>query len=165
MTRSYLDVQPISASNETFANVGSYILKNDEVQVATAYTSLPEEYAIFSEIDKSFFSLNDTEQHRFLSLCLQYLKKLLLEIYKRIGVVRVLPKLSTSLDEDGAIILNWAYTNFRIYFNFENLIDSSYYGIVAQSSEDAIFTNSGKINESNYTSVIETLLKYVIENS
>lgn len=164
MKDSYISSRAKIISKDNYAKVGTYILRNDEIPAATIYTPLPEEYSIFSEIDLSFFSLCDTEQHCLLSMCLQYLKKQLLKLYMQFGVVRILPKLSASFDDE-AIILNWAYTNFRIYFNFENSLNSSYYGIVAQINEENIFTNSGKLNKSNYANVIDVLLQFVIEYS
>ena len=142
-----------------------FVFNWEEEQISLPYVQLPEEYAIFSEIDNSFFSLTDTEQHRFLSLCLQHLKTQLLNLYIKLNVVRVLPKLSITFDKDGAIVLNWAYTSFRVYFNFETVVENSYYGIVAQNSEDTIFSNAGKLNDRNYALVINNILQYVIENS
>lgn len=143
----------------------SYVLDHGEQQIGPIYAQLPEEYAIFSEIDDTFFSLNDTEQHRLLSRCLQHLKVQLVNLYIKSDIVRILPKLKVTSDEDGAIVLNWAYTSFRVYFNFEADADNSYYGIVAQTNEDSIFTNSGKLNFKNYISVINNILLYVVENS
>ena len=97
--------------------------------------------------------------------CLQYLKNRLLKIYAQYGVIRVLPKLSITSDEDDAIVLNWAYANFRIYFTFEKSIENSYYGIVAQNTEETVFTNSGKLTETNYSSIIDMILAYVIDYS
>lgn len=124
-----------------------------------------KDVSIFSEIDVSFFTRNNTAQDRFLALFLQYLKNCLLKIYTQYGVIRVLPKLSITLDEDEAIVLNWAYANFRIYFTFEKVIENSYYGIVAQDTEETVFTNVGKLTEIKYSSIIDMILTYVIDNS
>lgn len=179
MKKNYLDKDSLISSDKPYQRLAkvpqqeklpyqqtdSYVLENEEQQTGAIYAQLPEEYAIFSEIDNAFFVLNDTEQHRLLSRCLQHLKVQLLNLYIKSDVVRILPKLSTTSDEDGAIVLNWAYTSFRVYFNFETEADNSYYGIVAQNDEDSIFTNSGKLNFKNYISVINNILLFVIENS
>lgn len=145
------------------ANTSS--LDNDEKLAAVLYMPLPEEYSVFSEIDDKYFLLKDTNQHRFVSQCLYYLKSKLSYLYANAGVVKVLPKLSVTTDEDEAIILNWAYTSFRIYFNFEIQVEDSYYGIVAQSTEESISTNTGKLTEKNYSAVLDSILNYVIYNS
>lgn len=143
----------------------SYVIRNDGKRTSLLYTQLPEEYAVFSDLDDSLLSSQDTEQHRFLSLCLQHLKTQLLNIYANNGVVRILPKLSIAIDNDDAIVVNWAYTNFRIYFTIEKCIENSFYGIVAQQHDESVFSSSGKFIEDNYVSVINMLLKYVFENT
>mgnify|MGYP000108169375 CR=1 FL=1 len=155
MNDSYLSYNNELTKREKYQRSSSYIVNSEdnESDVSLNYTLLPEEYSVFSELNEDLFVLSDTEQHQFLSQCLQYLKYQLLNIYAQYGIIRVLPKLSASTDEDKAIILNWAYTNFRVYFNFEVIVDNSYYGIVAQNAENSIFTNSGKLNKKNYTSI------------
>ena len=165
MRKSYIDSNSGTQSNDLYQQSSSYVAERNNQYSAQSYAILPEEYSIFSEIDNSYFVRNETDQYRLLGLCLQRLKTQLLNIYAKYGIIRVLPKLSITSDEDDAIILNWAYANFRIYFNFEKVIDSSYYGIVAQNTEETIFTNAGKLSETNYTTVIDMILTYVIDNS
>lgn len=165
MKKSYIDSAQESQNKVAYWKSASYITNENDQYLASNYTLLPEEYSIFSEIDISFFTRNNTAQDRFIALFLQYLKNCLLKIYAQYGVIRVLPKLSITLDEDEAIVLNWAYANFRIYFTFEKIIENSYYGIVAQNTEETVFTNAGKLTETNYSSIIDMILAYVIDNS
>lgn len=165
MKKSYIDSDQESQNKVAYWKSASYITNEKDQYLASNYTLLPEEYSIFSEIDVSFFTQNNTAQDRFIALFLQYLKNCLLKIYTQYGVIRVLPKLSITLDEDEAIVLNWAYANFRIYFTFEKVIENSYYGIVAQDTEETVFTNVGKLTEINYSSIIDMILAYVIDNS
>ncbi len=167
MNDSYLSYNNELTKRKKYQRSSSYIVNSEdnESDVSLSYTLLPEEYSVFSELNEDLFVLTDTEQHQFLSQCLQYLKYQLLNIYAQYGIIRVLPKLSASTDEDKAIILNWAYTSFRVYFNFEVIVDNSYYGIVAQNAENSIFTNSGKLNKENYTSIMDSILQYIMENS
>lgn len=132
--------------------------------VSRQYARLPEEYAVFSKINENCFHLTDTEQHQLLSACLRHMRSCLLDLYTQVGVVRVLPKLSITMDDDEAIILNWAYTGFRIYFNFERAVEHSFFGIVVQH-EDGVATNTGKLNSENCASVVESVLLYVINHS
>lgn len=164
MSNTYFDFA--KSTNLTPYQMGnSYIHKADESQAISNYLILPEAYDIFSAISNEFFVLSDTEQHRFLSLCLQYLKEQLLHLYVTLGIIRILPKLSISVDIDNAIILNWAYANFRIFFNFEQSVRDSFFGVATQSDEDHVSLNSGKLNEENYTTIIDTILKLVINFS
>lgn len=165
MSKSYINSNHSTKCNDTYRKSKSYVTKNNDQYSALNYFLLPEEYEIFSEIDNSYFVQNETDQYRLLALCLHHLKSQLLNIYSHHGIIRVLPKLSITMDEDEAIILNWAYTNFRIHLNFEKVIEHSHYGIVAQHTEETIFTNVGKLTETNYASVINMILAYVIDNS
>ena len=166
MSNNYFDIiisKPQGCS--PYRQGESYVIRNDGKRISLLYTQLPEEYAIFSDLDDSLLSNQDTEQHEFLSKCLQHLKIELLNIYANNGVVRILPKLSIALDSDDAFVVNWAYTNFRIYFTIEKCIENSFYGIIAQQNDESIFSNSGKFVEGNYVSVINMLLNYVFENT
>ena len=140
-------------------------LGSDERLSAALYMPLPEEYSVFSEVDEKYFLLNDTEQHCFFSQCLSYLRTKLSYLYSNVGVLKVLPKLSMTTDDDAAIVLNWAYTSFRIYFNFEVKVEDSYYGVISRSSEESISTNTGKLTKSNYSVIIDSILYYVLNNS
>ena len=124
MRKSYIDSNQSAKRNDVYRQSSSYVTKGNDQYSALNYSLLPEEYSIFSEIDNSYFARNETDQYRLLALCLHRLKTQLLNIYTQYGIVRVLPKLSITSDEDEAIILNWAYANFRIYFNFEKVIST-----------------------------------------
>lgn len=163
MKNSYITRR--QSAKDVYQHTNTYLTTAEEQGAHPKYLMLPEEYAIFTDFDHSLFVLEDTEQHRFLAMCLQHLQKQLRNIFAHYGIVKVLPKMNITNDADDAIVLNWAYTTFRIYFNFELCVDASYYGIVAQNNEDSIFTHSGKLNDKNYMSVIDMLLKYVIDNS
>lgn len=134
------------------------------LDISRQYAALPEEYTIFSSLDGSVLELANANQRRFILMCLQYMRSQLIAL-TQFGVIRILPKLSTTVDQDNAIILNWVNTNFRIYFSFEQFIENSYYGVIAQDSYRNISTNTGLLNEENYSSVIDLILSYVINNS
>lgn len=165
MNRSYINSNQTTKNKDAYHRSNSYLSQERTICTTPDYALLPEEYSIFSEIDCDSFERNDTAQNNFLALCLRYMKSQIHKIYAQYGVIRVLPKLSISSDEDDAIVLNWAYANFRIYFNFEKIIENSYYGIVAYNMEETMFTNSGRLTETNYPSVIDRILAYVIDNS
>ena len=162
MKESYISLETLPRRKSAYQSSKSYICEDDMQQSTLTYTLLPEEYSVFSEIDPTYFLLDDTEQHSFLASCLLYLKAQLLNIYTKVGVICIFPKISISMESDGAITLNWAYANFRIYFNFEPLVDNSFYGMVAQSVDENIFTNVGKLNKKNFHAVIDSLLEYVV---
>lgn len=163
--KNYLSLDNQASGKKTYRQWEPYAWNLEEKSITSIYMQLPEEYAVFSEIDNKYFFLDDTEQHRLLSMCLKHLKTQLVNLYVKFDITRILPKLSITFDEDKAIVLNWTHTNFRVYFNFEVVADSSYYGIVAQNNEGGIFTNSGRLDTENYNLVMNNILQYVIENS
>ena len=69
------------------------------------------------------------------------------------------------IDAEDAIVLNLAYANYRIFFNFEKKINNSYYGIVSKNEYDVFKSISGKLNEENYQDVIIKILQYILKNS
>ena len=161
MSKSYINIR--SNNNKiSYHHGNSYIAQTNQQNTLPTYFPLPEEYSVFEDIDNGFFYLEDTAQHRLISLCLQQLKKSLYQLYELYGILRPLPKLKISHDEDDAIILNWAYVGFRIYINFEVAINNSYYGIVALNGEDKFDSSTGKIDDKNYVSVIEQILHYIM---
>lgn len=165
MRNSYLKPENSLINADTYSSTRTYAIHDEVQQVLSSYSMLPEEYDIFSDIDNSYFLLEDTKQHRLLSSCLKYLRDQLFRLYVQYGAVRILPKLKMLLDSDGAIVLNWAYATFRIYFSFESSIDNSFFGMVAQQTEDTMFTSTGKLNEMNYQDAINKALEYAISNS
>ena len=132
--------------------------------ISQQYAPLPKEYANFSSFDGSILELANENQRQLISICLEHLRRRLIELMQY-GIVRVLPKLIAKVDQDNAIVLNWVHVNFRIYFNFEQSIENSYYGVISQDGSGGISTKTGKLNEDNYVGIIDAILAYVIDNS
>ncbi|MHC1787387.1 MAG: hypothetical protein AB9880_10040 [Christensenellales bacterium] len=164
MKRSYIKSDSNVENIKNYRISDSYISSDFESSAEYNFSILPEEYSVFSDVDGKFFVTHDTGQHQLLALCLNYLKKQLFSLYTLKGIIRVLPKLSITYDMDNAIVINWAYSLFRVFLNFEFEANNSYYGIVIQNEEDGIFTKAGRLNTKNFESIIEMVLTYVIDN-
>ncbi len=146
----------------------TYIKENEYINMESdLYLPLPEEYDIFTQIDPSLFFKRDTKQYELVSNCLKYLRRILQILYKERGVVCVLPKLIPSYDDRGTILFNWAYSTFRAFLSFENENGryDAFCGIVYQSDENSVSTQTRKINDENYMEMIDELLQLVINNS
>ena len=161
-------------SSQTASEVKGYIRKNSYVSVSSndsgiydLYYSLPEEYDVFTYIDPSFFANKGTKQQELISDCLTYMRKALLSLFASSGVVCVLPKLSVFNDDTGTITFNWAYSTFRAFLSFDDERGDydSYCGIVFQTDNDSISTQTKKITKTNYKNLIDELLSLVINNS
>lgn len=145
----------------------TYFQENNELcnNYNNFYQMLPEEYNIFSDINfKILQNINEKQKNFFFSF-INTLRDFLKIIYINIGIVKILPKLRIEIDAEDAIVLNLAYANYRIFFNFEKKINNSYYGIVSKNEYDVFKSMSGKLNEENYQDVIIKILQYILKNS
>lgn len=157
-------------SEETEENIKKYDKKDSYfsvdmfANVENKYLSLPDEYAVFSEIDGSWFERTETTQFKLISNCLNYIREQLTKLYLLQGVVCILPKLKALEESDGTIVFNWAYANFRIFFSFENDANGNdaYYGMIVQEGEDSIVSQTNRINFQNYKINIDKVLQQVI---
>lgn len=161
MKANYFDTN--SKRKSIYQTSSSYISSDFLPQKTFRYVALPEEYSIFSEIEHAYFVLDDTDQHSLLASVLQYMKENLMSLYMKCGIICALPKLNISFENDGAIVLNWAYDKFRIFFNFEVLVDNSHFGIAVQLDDKTMSTATGKIDKENFKTIIDFLLHRVIE--
>ena len=162
MKRSYLNLQAKGTGyiyNKTYIDSGSQDIYDRVYQI------LPEEYDVFSKIDKKYFSVQDSEQDKYVAHFLIMLKEELRDLLAHQGIVKILPKLHMSIDEDDAVVLNWAYVNYRIFFNFERNANESYYGIVTTNDSVEYSSTVGQLNHENFQNIIAKVLKYICENS
>lgn len=127
------------------------------------YQILPEEYDIFSKLNHDLLLNKSSLQTEFLSRFLDEFKSSLLYLYSQYGIIKILPKMFLTTDDDQALILNWIDTNYRIFFNFENNVEDSYFGIAATDSESNFSSTSGKLNDNNYQAIIQKVIIYVCE--
>lgn len=166
MSKSYLN-RSKSDVVKRYNRKYSYIKTELNSKLSFDYTILPEEYSIFSDIDNDLFLNQNTLQEQLLSSCLTYLKEKLVDIFINRGIICVLPKLKVSNDDENNIIINWFYTNYRIYFSFDNEKTNyqSYCGIVLQEDNESFSSHSRKITKDNYKEVIDAVLQIVINNS
>ena len=138
----------------------SYFEKPSEESSHSFYELLPMEYDVFSELNVQSLHFQ-TSQKEFLDAILGDLRTKLKELFVYYGAVKMLPKLNISNDIDNAIIINWIYSNYRIYVNIERKIEDSFYGIVIQDQEQNIRSNSGKMDYANYKKIIDQILYFL----
>lgn len=144
----------------------TYINNNFYSDPIIQYRQLPEEYDVFSEIHNELKKLNGNinTQQEFINLFCNTLKSTLLKEVEYNGIRTILPKFSINKDSEDAYILNLTKNNYRIFINFEKNIDNSFYGIILQQVSDSYFSTTGKINSSNYLSLIDNLSKIILSN-
>lgn len=166
MNKSYL---PKKQSEEIrkYNTKYSYIASETSTITSQEYTILPEEYSIFSEVNNELFFKQNTLQEQLISLCLNYLKEKLIDIFLSQGIIGVLPKLNVLNDDENNVTINWFYSNYRIFFSFdsEKANYQSFCGVVLQEDNDSFSSHSKKITKDNYKDVVDNVLKIVINNS
>jgi len=138
----------------------SYLERQSEENTHPFYELLPMEYDVFSELNIQNIHFQ-TSQKAFLDVILNDLRDKLRELFVYYGAIRMLPKLNIANDKDDAIIINWIYSNYRIYMNIERKIEDSFYGVVIQDQEQNIRSNSGKMDYSNYKKIIDQILYFL----
>ena len=121
---------------------------------------------IFSEL-KIPESVQDNPQiQSLLNKVLFALKREIEKHDKVIHINNVLSKLIINEEADGAVLLEWGFSNFRICFAFEKNIEDSSYNIV---SDDRItgeyFSRSSKLTDDNYAAIIQQIFNLVLENT
>lgn len=162
--RSYFDTE--SKPVQGYSKKNSYIIDDDHDSLAT-YSLLPEEYDIFSELDQSLYIKEGTRQMDFISTCLMYMKESLIDFYNSHGIICILPKLLCTQDEDGAITFSMALSNLRAFMSFEGEKGNydAYFGIVSQTNEDSVSSETMKLTSKNYEIAIQLFLQILINNA
>ena len=162
--RTYLNAE--SKPIQGYSKKNSYIV-DDERTPLKKYSLLPEEYDVFSELDPSLFTRMGTRQQGLISTCLLYMKECLLDFYNDRGIVCILPKLIETQDDEGTITFSMALSNFRAFMSFEGELGNydAYYGVVAQTDEDSISSETKKLTYENYETAIQTFLQILINNA
>jgi len=98
----------------------------------------------------------------------EQLDKLLLMIRKMIEIaqrerpdLRDIPPLLAHIDEDGAVLVEWIFPDFRVGFNIEpNPNESGWYLVSNKKLNN--FTVSGQLG--NMDAIIRTLLRFILPN-
>ena len=107
MKKSYLEIKKES---KTVQRKQSYIEDKKNNDYGLGYVILPEEYNVFEKLVNVDLSFCTEEQiNLFRKICLQ-ISQTLKFVYHKYGIIKVLPKMELSIDDENAIILNLNYS-------------------------------------------------------
>lgn len=162
MKKTYLNQNPPLIN---YDNKSTYIEIKDEINIIRDYEILPEEYDVFSALDIDFLKDKETEQIEFLNNICENIRTTLKLIYHRYGILKDLPKLELSVDIDGALILDWTYTLYRIYFDIERDTKKSFYGLVIKESESSIQTKTEILTKENCAEITGQIIQYIFNQT
>lgn len=159
---SYLsnNIQPSTG----FSVKSSYVVHNSSNEILLDYIVLPSEYDVFSQLDFNVLNNCSPDQRKLFDQIYHQITNTLKIIYCNYGVVKPLPKMDLSLDSDGALILTWTYTLFRVYFDIEKNIINSFYGLVIYESDNSIQTKTDLIKSSEFEQVVRQIIQYIFNH-
>lgn len=162
MNQSYLDAQTF---RKHFNARQSYIEKDDSDEIILDYKSLPEEYRVFPGLSSFDCSRCEPEQKDLLEEIINQVSNALKTVYYQYGIIKILPKFEISFDSDDAVILNWPYAVYRIYFDIESEVKNSFYGIVIRDFNNSIQTKTESISKENCASIVRQIIQYVFNRT
>jgi len=74
-----------------------------------------------------------------------------------------IPPLHAHIDEDGSVLLEWIFSDFRIGFNIEPNPDDSGWHLVSNKTLNE-YTASGQLADTNMNEIIIRLLNFIHSN-
>lgn len=149
-----------------YQNSNSYLNGGiEDSSTLLKYFLLPEEYDVFSNI-----KIDTTPWEKTYPLAVKVLSSMrhsIVSILENSGVVCILPKLQLSQDQDDTISLSLANSGYRIFFSFEpqNIGGKSYCGLLLQEDEFSVTTQTKIITETNYDSIVASVLKIIFDQA
>jgi len=127
------------------------------------FYTLPNDVDIFREAIKGFHKLHDLYVKKSTLLLLLAFQKQILNQISQIDFSGYLPPLQLRSDEDGSVLLEWIFKDFRIGFVIEpEGIESSWY-LVSNSKLDEA-SSSGLLNVKECEALLHNLISFVISN-
>ena len=124
------------------------------LSVSKIVQNLLNEFQNLAESDQKTLFLNI-----FLSLGM-----VLTKYYSQSFEISHLPPLHVVIADDGSILIEWIFTDFRIAFSIEtNLSESSWFLVTNKKLEE--IAKSGYISSDNLEGLIDEIVHFVIENT
>lgn len=167
MYDNYNDKYKNTEFNERIIDLKDFGYENSfskDLKFDNKYLLLPEAYDVFTNINFKDIDFANDEQKQFMERCLNYIEFVLKNKHKEIGIVKVLPKLSLSHDEDGAITIHWDYFNYKIFIDIEKDVSQSFYGIVYKKGLNSIAYTTEPLTEDNYINAITSIVDFIFDN-
>lgn len=140
--------------NETSKHISE---KNERLE----YDLLPAEYDIKKIIKGNMPSISNENQKQMFYCIINNIESEFRNLYYQ-NYIKHIPKINVYTDEDDAIILSWAYSIYRIYFDIEKNIQDSFYGMIIKASEKNIQTKTDVLTKENCANIVEEALQYIL---
>ena len=126
---------------------------------------LPYSLNIFSTILKSFSfeTISDLPVKTKTLQILNTLNEAIMNIPDKDNINQYLSKLHLVEQDDKSILIEWIFYNFRIGFVVCQPVEDSYYFFISQEI-DSFVSKSERIGN-NLNTIVQHILKYIIENT
>jgi hypothetical protein len=127
---------------------------------------LPKNIDIFNDIIKSINTIETQEMREFIKKLIYSLKYLLIINNDSNTISNHLSNIKMSQINDGSVLLEWIYDNFRIGFSVEpNIIDSSYYIVTDDNVNGSYMSISKHLRVDEFDSILKDILQFVLRNT
>jgi hypothetical protein len=119
---------------------------------------------IILKLSEEFQHLKESQQKDLFLKLLLSLHKVLIQYYTQSFELSHLPSLHVVIVEDGSILIEWIFTDFRIGFSIEvEITESSWYLVSNEKLEN--ISKSGFLTSDKLDSVIDDVVGFIIENT
>lgn len=162
IVNSYLKTEPVDIG---YPQSKTYLKTNTDNEIKLDYSILPEEYNVFLGVDEPDMNSANPEQIELYQTIKAEIMSAMRDVFVSIGVVRVLPKVAVSIDTENAIIINWPYSLYRVYFDIEQNVKLSFYGLVIREGENSVQTKTAPLNKDNCSEVVRQIIQYIFNHT
>lgn len=150
---TYINNYFVNNFSETFPeNTSHYLL------------SLPNEYDIFSNTIKKLDLIKINATRDLVNNFIISFNKEFIGTLKNERIEHVFPKVLLNIDEDGAVLLEWPFPDFRFGFIFDSNAENSTWFLVSNKNLEELWV-SGVIDASNPELTIQKIINYSIGNT
>lgn len=151
---SYMNYEVHEGSPESSGTSGSSSIGTQ------IFYSLPKDIDIFRDLIPSFQKLEDSPVKNSILYLLLTFQKLLNQI-NQLNLSVYLPPLQLRSDEDGSVLIEWIFKDFRIGFLIEPDDSESSWYLVSNSNMNEL-SQSGTLNVEDCESLLNKIISFVL---
>lgn len=125
---------------------------------------LPDKINVFRKLSLTLLEKVDPRLRQNIIVFLQIFAETIIDNRNSLKTVGTLPSLIINLLEDGSVLVEWGFKDFKIGFSFElNDEESSWYIVTNEKFQDA--NASGRLIYNSCKELLLSLLRFVASNT
>lgn len=122
-------------------------------------------YDIFKSIYRNYKNLsNDNVKKKIKNFMLVLQRNLVIQNDVFENFNNYLPPLLMNELEDGSVVIEWIYSNFRVVFSFE-VNDSESFAMLLTSKEYSDLNITYSLNKDSVNDTVKSLLSFIVSNT